>query len=88
MSVVRDLLWLVIENGNEVRTMTSTRPDVRPTRAGVLVRQVPAAAMQHALRLAGGDISRLRCDADGSVYVSNASRRPSQPSGRMFGKPW
>lgn len=88
MSEVRDVLWLVIENGNEVRTMTSSRPEQRERRPGVSVRQVPRAALQHALRLAGGDISRLRCDVDGSVYVSNASRRPSMPTGRGFGKPW
>lgn len=89
MSVVRDLLWLVIENGNEVRQMSSTRPDVRPTRPGVVVRHVPRAALQHALRLAGGDISRLRCDADGSVFVANASRRPTSPlTGRTLGAGW
>lgn len=86
MSVLRDVLWLVIENGNEVRMMTSTRPETRATRPGVTVRQVPRAALQAALRLADGDISRLRCDPDGSVFVSNASRRPETlRTGRLFG---
>jgi len=90
MSVVRDFLWLVIENGNEVRMMTSTRPaETRAARPGVSVRQVPRQALQHALRLAGGDISRLRCEADGSVFVANASRRPTSPlTGRALGGGW
>jgi len=91
MSVVRDVLWLVIENGNEVRTMTSSRPADVKRRAGVHVRSEPDAAMRHALALAGGDITRLRCDEDGSVYVSNVSRRAESPlrsPGRAYGSAW
>ncbi len=42
--------------------------------APVSERSVPQEAINQALRLAGGDPSRLRIEADGSVTVLNGSR--------------
>ncbi len=42
--------------------------------APVSERTVPAKALDQALRIAGGDPSRLRIEADGSVTVLNKSR--------------
>lgn len=46
-------------------------PDEMPV---VVVRAAPAAAVAIALRVAGGDASRLVFNGDGSVTVANKSR--------------
>lgn len=43
------------------------------------VRAVNPVALAHALRLAGGDRSRLRFGADGSVTVANEPRATRSP---------
>lgn len=40
----------------------------------IAVRMVPSAALREAMRLAGGDLSRLTFDADGAVIVENDAR--------------
>lgn len=38
--------------------------------------KVPAVVLNHAMGLAGGDISRIQIQEDGSILVVNQSRRP------------
>ncbi len=60
----------------EVTTITRRKSGKgRVTSYSVNARTVPAAVLKEALRLAGGDISRLRMDDDGSVTVVNQSRQ-------------
>ena len=50
-----------------------------PSLPARLVTQVPEAALLAALSLAGGDRSRLRFEADGTVWVVNSARPGCDP---------
>lgn len=89
MTTIRDSLWLVIGDGNRVRTILSKPPTITgPTsgRSRTVVR-VPHAAVTAALRLAEGDVGRLVLGTDGTVTVANASRQRPRAA-REFGAPW
>ncbi len=56
----------------------------REDRRYVAVKNVHPVALAHALRLAGGDRSRLRFDEDGNVTVANDSRIARRPMLRTY----
>lgn len=90
MTSVRHSLWLVIADGNRVRTILGKQPrfdDLKHRAEAVRVVRVPHAAVTHALHLAGGDVGRLRLDDDGSVTVANATRTRAREA-RHYGAPW
>ena len=91
MTSVRDSLWLVIIDGNRVRTILGKQPrfddDSRGAPEAVRVVRVPHAAVTHALHLADGDVGRLRLEDDGSVTVANATRTRAREA-RHYGAPW
>lgn len=92
MTTIRDSVWLIIGDGNRVRTILGRQPrfdDMRGRSERARIVRVPHAAVTEALRLAGGDVGRLTLETDGTVTVANASRRPDhRPSGRAFGRAW
>lgn len=95
MPSIRDSLWLIVGDGNRVRTILGKQPrfnDMRGRAERVRIVRVPHAAVTEALRLAGGDVGRLTLEPDGTVTVANASRRPEhhrdRPTGRAYGSAW
>lgn len=54
-----------------------TQDEPRRLTHDVETREIPPAALEHALRLAGGDRSRLRFEKDGSIVVANEPRTGS-----------
>lgn len=63
-----------VATGEPVRMIKRTSKG-KPRVWEVNSRKVPHAALTAALALAGGDISRLRMQEDGSILVVNASRK-------------
>lgn len=65
-----------VQQAQEITTITRRKSSTgRVSSYQVNARTVPAAVLKEALRLADGDISRLRMDDDGSVTVANQSRQ-------------
>lgn len=66
-----------VQRAQEVTSITRRRPGRagRTSTYQVNARSVPSIVLTTALRLAEGDISRLRIDDDGSVTVVNQSRK-------------